>query len=288
MAWCVRAAALIAAIVIAQPLRAGLRPGDVVQPFRAGARPGDVVQPFRAAVGPGDVVQPLRAGLRLEEPVAAQQVCYAIAPRETASQVAARLTGDGRNHDAAWFRIVDHRWRVIPKRNYGALQPDWLACVDHGLRGAVAADRATTVAPGVDLTFLIVGGAFLGAFGSIRVASRYARRRRARLQILRRFGGEFVREFVRPWSEFRSAGAAPRARLRLRPRRAHVEVLLSPADGGSYPNLSDHRGNVEYDVARVMAALGGEAFVRQGPYTEGSWVVLPFEFRGSVKQEGVR
>ena len=230
----------------------------------------------------------LSAGALPLEPVAAQPVCYAIAPRETASQAAARLTGDGRNRDAAWFQIVDQRWRVISKDNYGALQRGWLACVNYGVGGAVTIDRTTSSGLGGDVTFLVVGGVLLCAAGSIRFGSRYARRRRARLQILRHFGGEFVREFARPWGEFRGAGPAPRARLRVRPRRSRVEVLLSPANGGTYPNLSDHRSNVEYDVARVMSALGRQPFVRCRPYEEGAWVVLPFEFTGSIRQEGVR
>ena len=233
------------------------------------------------------VVQLSRAGLRLGEQVAAQQVCYEIGPRETAAEVAARLTGDSRNRDAAWFQIVDQRWRAVAKARYGALQPDWLACVNHSVRNAATA-RTTTPALGVDFTFLVVAGVLLGAASAIGFASRYAKRRRARQQILRHFGREFTREFGRPWSEFRGAGSAPRARLRVIPRRSQVEVLLSPADGGTYPNLSDHRRNVEYDVARVMSALRPDAFVRRPPYAEGGWVVLPFEFKGATKQEGVR
>ena len=71
---------------------------------------------------------------------------------------------------------------------------------------------------------------------------------------MQRFGARFVQEFGTSSEPFRGV-TAPRARLRVSPRRACVEVLLAPGDGGSYPNLADHRGNVEYDVARVMAAV---------------------------------
>ena len=84
---------------------------------------------------------------------------------------------------------------------------------------------------------------------------------------MQRFGARFVQEFARPLSHCRGV-TAPRARLRVSPRRACVEVLLAPGDGGSYPNLADHRGNVEYDVARVMATVAGESFVTAPPYAE--------------------
>ena len=219
----------------------------------------------------------------------AQQVCYAITPRESASQIASRLTGDARNRDAAWFQIVDQRWRVVSKSRYGSIQPGWLACVDHGLRAAVIRDRSTGSSSwGVDFTVVLVGAAVFAGLYFIRFVSRYARDRRERRRTLRRFGLAFVREFGRPWHEFRGSGPAPRARLRVRPGRSHVEVLLAPTGGTSYPNLADHRGNVEYDVARVIAALGRESFVSRRPYAEGQWVVLPFEFMGSAKQESVR
>jgi hypothetical protein len=103
-----------------------------------------------------------------------------------------------------------------------------------------------------------------------------------------RFGGDFVREFGRPWTRYRAAGPMPRAQLRVMPRRARVEILVAPARGRTYPNLSDHRCNVEYDVARVTAALHQESFASDQPYTEGDWVVLPFQFRGESTKEGAR
>jgi hypothetical protein len=113
-------------------------------------------------------------------------------------------------------------------------------------------------------------------------------KRRALADVMQRFGGDFVREFARPWQQYRGAGPSPQARLRVLPSRARVEILVSPPPGRTYPNLSDHRGNVEYDVARVTAALNHDSFACGQPYEEGDWVVLPFHFQGRVIKEGVR
>src|SRR5262245_50550507 len=110
----------------------------------------------------------------------------------------------------------------------------------------------------------------------------------ARTREMQRFGRDFVREFARPWSQYRGAGPLPRTRLRISPRRARVDILVAPPPGRTYPNLSDHRINVEYDVARVTAALRREAFTGSPPYAEGEWVVLPFHFTGRIHKEGVR
>ena len=140
----------------------------------------------------------------------------------------------------------------------------------------------------LDTTFLIVVVLLFSTVVLVSFAPRYSKAQRARVQLLRRFGEEFVQEFIRPLTEFRGAGHAPRARYRIRAGRSRLEVLLAPSHGCAYPNLSDHRANVEYDVARVMAALGQESVVNGRPYAEGQWVVLPFQFSGPVKREGVR
>lgn len=112
--------------------------------------------------------------------------------------------------------------------------------------------------------------------------------RRLRARELRRFGNDFVREFARPWAHYRGAGPLPRTRLRINPGRACVEILVAPSPGRNYPNLSDHRVNVEYDVARVTATLHRDAFTSGQPYAEGEWVVLPFHFTDRLHKEGVR
>jgi hypothetical protein len=78
-----------------------------------------------------------------------------------------------------------------------------------------------------------------------------------------------------------------RAQLRLRPRRSRLEILLAPGNGRRYPNLSDHKKNVEYDVARVVHALADQSFVNGTPYTQAGWVVVPFQFKTLSKTSGV-
>jgi hypothetical protein len=112
--------------------------------------------------------------------------------------------------------------------------------------------------------------------------------RRMRVREMQRFGHDFVREFARPWAHYRGGGPLPRTRLRISPRRGRVEILVAPSPGRIYPNLSDHRVNVEYDVARVTATLQRDAFTSGPPYSEGEWVVLPFHFTGRLHKEGVR
>ena len=46
---------------------------------------------------------------------------------------------------------------------------------------------------------------------------------------------------------------------------SRLDILLAPGAGRRYPNLSDHRSNVEYDVQRVLTLLKDEPFVAGRP-----------------------
>jgi hypothetical protein len=72
-----------------------------------------------------------------------------------------------------------------------------------------------------------------------------------------------------------------------RARRGRFEILLAPGEGRRYPNLTDHKRNVEYDVGRVLSALDDPDFVVGDLYTHSEWVVVPFQTRPSPKQPGV-
>jgi hypothetical protein len=214
--------------------------------------------------------------------ILAQRFCYAIRPGDTAAQLAERLTGDPAHRRAVWFQIVDQHWRPVPKADYDVIHPGWLACL-----ATVPPRRQATPSTGphmqstsTDVGFLWVGSGVLGGLWMSRIAVRFSRKQRERSCIMRQFGTEFVREFGRPLTRVRDAGPPPRARLRVNPRRSRVDVLIAPCDSRSYPNLTDHRRNVEYDVSRVMAALGRNAFATGQPYAEGRWVVLPFHYKG--------
>ena len=219
----------------------------------------------------------------------AQSTCFPIRVGDTAAQMAGRLTGDTLNRHAPWFQIVDQSWRPVSKIDYDVIHPGWLVCLADGRPTTTPAGPVGRSGAGADLpTFVWVASLILGALSVSRFAVSYWRQRRERAHIMRRFGGEFVREFRRPLAQFRGGSPLPRARLRISARRSRLEILVAPADGRSYPNLSDHRSNVEYDVARVMGTLGRESFANGRPYAEGQWVVLPFHYQGAVRQEGIR
>jgi hypothetical protein len=65
-------------------------------------------------------------------------------------------------------------------------------------------------------------------------------------------------------------------------------VLLAPRDGRRYPNLADHRKNVEYDVTRVLQLMKDPPFVQGEMYTQGRWVVVPFQLKANPGQAGVK
>ncbi len=137
----------------------------------------------------------------------------------------------------------------------------------------------------MDATFVLwVLLALLVVF-AIRDVEDYVSDRRAMQQLLTRFGERFVQEFDRPLRSNPSDRAID-CELRLSPGRSRIEVLLAPRDGRRYPNLADHRKNVEYDISRVLELMKHPPFV-QGPlYAQGRWVVVPFQLKVNRGQAG--
>jgi len=233
---------------------------------------------------------------------AQQFVCSAIAPGEGASSVARRLTGKAAAAYDHAFQIRDPARRMfVPKSQYQRLQSDWQACVASGpVRSAPAAsapavelapvaeapavtsmplalvtqpltlahaDRtpfavpvAPTIGGGVLLIILVVAGA-----GSLA--------RRSIPPSIRRIGEDFVTVFARPLMDASSAMPPIQTRLRFLRRKHQLEIFLAPGPGHRYPNLSDHKRNVEYDVDRVIRVLGNYA-LSHPPRAAGKWVVV--------------
>jgi hypothetical protein len=232
--------------------------------------------------------------------------CYAIRRGDSAARLAQRFTGSARNLHQPWFQILNPATATfIPKTDYEIIQSGWQVCVSpERLRSGSSQARyaffpprspvlrqtdITQPRPATDLTVLWWATPLFAVASSLmlaRVAMRKVYERRARIAIMDAFGIRFIREFDRPL--FRRSAAAPaiRARLRFAPSRRTVEVLLAPADGRTYPNLVDHRRNVEYDVERVQRALRDESFSNGPLYAEGSWVVIPFYVQDNSQQEG--
>lgn len=233
--------------------------------------------------------------------------CYPIRPGDTAARLAQRFTGSADNRYQPWFHIVEPTTAtLIPKSHYGRIQAGWHVCVATEMLKYGSARRPYAVVtsgppvllqPGVrqaqaaiDISFLWWATPLLAVSGLVLarvVARKYIVRRQACLKTMKGFGDRFISEFERPLFRRWPDEASVRSRLRFAPRRHTVEVLLAPADGRTYPNLSDHRKNVEYDVERVLQLLRNAPF-KTGPlYAEGRWVVIPFRLE-TDRQEGVQ
>ncbi len=101
---------------------------------------------------------------------------------------------------------------------------------------------------------------------------------------MRRFGEAFIREFERPLLQQPFLVSPIRTRLRARPDRGRLEVFLAPNGCQRYPNLSDHRTNVAYDVARVLLTIHHHSFVCGELSARGEWVVVPFQLQRQVRR----
>jgi hypothetical protein len=218
--------------------------------------------------------------------------CYTVQRGDTAVRIALRLTSDARSVDAPWFQIFDpSRGALVPKRRYAHIEPGWQACVVEPLPGAVPSmSQAAVVTPAHAARSSIPRWwwapilFFATTLAWIEIQN-FLDRRHATSRALERFGIAFIREFERPLLQDPSLGSPVRSRLRIVPQRREVEVLLAPNDGWHYPNLSDHRRNVEYDIERIVTRLGERRFVSGQLVMRGTWVVIPFRIEGSIKKE---
>jgi hypothetical protein len=231
--------------------------------------------------------------------------CFVIGPGETASSLALRLTGDAAHRHQPWFQIVDPAAsRFIPKAEYRRIFPGWHVCVAEGritselrrmqerpqevaspvqpasadVAGTLALGRFTVVWSGVAL--------LLAALVVWRTATSYSNGRRTVRTIMTAFGERFVREFERPLMRRSSNDRALESRLRFKPRQRRLDILLAPHGRRRYPNLSDHRMNVEYDVRRVLQRLRDERFVNERLFARGRWVIVRCRMRPDPETRG--
>jgi hypothetical protein len=249
--------------------------------------------------------------------------CYPIQRGDSASRLAKRLTGNASNEYQPWFDIVDLVGRSVPKSQYNRVRAGWRACIrEKPIKGPllearqIVADEAapqvvrvaspppadtprtiqTAVLPSatavradlnVDAAHIWLGVAIgVPALGFLIVGG-YIRRRNTSRAFMNQFANLFVREFERPLLQH-AGEPAIRVRLRVNPYWTRLEICLAPGKGHRYPNLSDHRKNVEYDVHRVLSALADESFLCGRLRTREEWVVVPFRFSVRLKRRGVR
>ncbi len=236
------------------------------------------------------------------EAVAQQWTCRTIRQGDTAAHLASRMTGDGAARHQPWFQIVDPTAsRYVAKARYDRIRPGWLACVFTGPGGPAQADAGTMAhvgrpgpaAFGFDWTlagiepdprwYIVILVLIMPLAGY--TARRRWLGRRALVEQMRQFGQSVIREFERPLVHPRSPAPVLRSRLRVKPHRQRVEVLLAPAAGRTYPNLSDHRKNVEYDIRRVLQLLPDQSYISASLHQRGEWVVVSFQ-TSVQKQEG--
>ena len=103
---------------------------------------------------------------------------------------------------------------------------------------------------------------------------------------MQRFAERFVEEFERPLVQQHLSHRPIQSRVRFKPGRSRFDVLLAPQGDLRYPNLTDHKRNVMYDVVRIQQALSAHAFVSSRPYAKGRWVVVPFKLRVDMREAG--
>jgi hypothetical protein len=138
----------------------------------------------------------------------------------------------------------------------------------------------------VDLTFVWMAIAIAVPWFGLQILEGYLTRRRTATVLRQHFAHRFISEFERPLAQFDDTEPPLKTRVRSA-RRGRFDILLAPGPGRRYPNLTDHKRNVEYDVSRVLAALDDHFFVEGALYTQAEWVVVPFQPRTGPKQPGV-
>jgi len=223
---------------------------------------------------------------------AQQYECHVVKPGETVALIAARLTGTVDTVHSSWLRVIDtSRSTVVSRREYDRIRPGWQVCMETWLlrtgpsSGGKPAERAVGRPVARDYRWWAVP-AFQAALLIWFFVKRYCDRRSRTLEHMRQFADIFIREFEQPLIQKRSTDPPIRSQVQCMPRNRRLKIFLAPSAGRSYPNLSDHRKNVEYDVARVLRSLPDGAFCSDPLYSRGSWVVIPFQLESGVKEEG--
>ena len=254
-------------------------------------------------------------------------VCWPIVRGDTAPRLALRLVGNSAAAYTDAFQIRDPVRRMfVPKSQYWNLKAGWQACVartplksppgSFAPEGAAVSaaivldDPAITSAP-LDGGRVVRPGAKTAApmtLSWVRWPSNAALAAWIAASFLfivictavvvllapnpippplQRAGDEFVNAFARPLVDPMSAGPPIETRIRFVRRKQQLEISIAPGPGRRYPNLVDHKRNVEYDVSRVVGLLGHGLVVSDRLRAAGKWVVVPIRFAG-VKQTGVK
>lgn len=241
----------------------------------------------------------LSAAVRFAE--AQSLACSTILPGETVSRVAMRMTGFMAHRHQSWFHVVvPETGRIVAKSRYDDVQAGWRACVVQARpagrysvpkTSAVAhlealPDRVVRLTNGVNLDPFVWCVFGVAAVLFWITANRYFSQRERTIGAMTAYVEQFLCEFNRPLIDPVLNAAPVRSRVRVSPDGGRLEIRLAPAGGRRYPNLSDHKENVAYDVGRIVRSLRNPSFVCGPVYAQGAWVVVPFHFHGSPNKEG--
>ena len=250
-------------------------------------------------------------------------VCWPIVRGDTVSRLARQLTGDPGAVYSHAFQIRDPvRQMFVPKSQYRrGLSTHWQACVARGpvtslpvasapvvasaVPAVAPAGPAITITPAPlaitappptlalsdrsqdDLVFIAKIGSALSVLLLIGAVVADSLARRPIPPVMQRAGEAFVIAFARPLTDSSSSGPPIQARLRFVRRAQQLEISIAPGAGRRYPNLVDHKRNVEYDVNRVMRGLGTHFVVSDRLRAEGKWVIVPIRL-ADLKQTGAK
>jgi hypothetical protein len=165
--------------------------------------------------------------------------------------------------------------------------PAALASADAGDGLQTAVSDVVRRLGGVNLRMLWLCAAMVVPWYGWRMVDDYLTHRKTASLSVRYFVRRFVDEFERPLVRYDAGERPVRSDLRFGARRGRFDILLAPGEGRRYPNLSDHKKNVEYDVARVVRVLADDSFVSGTPYTKAGWIAVPFQFTSGRKPSGV-
>jgi hypothetical protein len=207
-----------------------------------------------------------------------------------------RMTGSAEHRHQPWFQVVvPDTGRLIAKSSYDDVQAGWRAC----LMSAHGASRHPTQRPaavaffgapyrllnGMNPQLLLLADVVAVVLFWI-TADRYFSQRQRTVRTMTEYAEQFLREFKRPLIDPVLNVAPVRSRVQVSPAGGRLEIRLAPAGGKRYPNLSDHKDNVAYDVGRIVRSLHNPSFLCLQIYAKGSWVVIPFQFHGNANKEG--
>ena len=217
-------------------------------------------------------------------------VCSPIYAGETLPAVALRLTGKTANLYQPWFRIADASGRFVPQSQYIGPRGNWRVCLPADSRYLPSRPMPGASRPEGRMSELgfaarIAVATFLIVLPWL-VLDEYVGKTRPVPAPLRDYAQCFVSTFARPLLGRSSTLSPIRSRLRYLPASQEVEVLIAPGSGRRYPNLSDHRVNVEYDVRRVLRLLDDRLVVTRPLRLEGQWVVVSLRSNADVREAG--